>query len=304
MNNINMYEGIISLFIIMIIGYYASKKGIITNNINKGLTEILLKISLPLLVVSSFNITYSSELKSNVIKCFYYSLIIFFISTIISKIILKPLKNKNKYILQFSNVFSNCGFIGFPIIEGIYGKEGLIYASIFNMIFTILVWTYGISLFTGGINKENINKVLKNPSIIAVFIGIFIMIFKINIPKVILNPIEIVGGMTSSLSMLIVGAIIANISIKDYIKDISIYYGVITKLLIVPICISIILNLLKCPAKVMNVMILLSAMPTAAMAPIFAESFEKDKGYASVLLFLTTLFSVFTLPITFMVLFK
>lgn len=297
MNNIYVYEGIVSLFIIMIIGIYARKKDIITDEINKGLTDILLKISLPLLIISSFNITYSDELKLNVMKSFYYSIITFVISVIVSKILLKLIKSNNKYILQFSNVFSNCGFVGFPIIEGIYGKEGLIYASVFNMIFTIFVWTYGVSLFTGGISKENIKKLLSNPAIIAVFIGIVIMIFKINLPSIILRPIESVGEITSVLSMLIVGAIIANINIKEYIKDLSLYYGVVIKLLIIPILIYFVLLLLPGPLKVIKVMVLLSAMPTAAMAPIFAESFEKDRGYASVLLFLTTLFSVISFPI-------
>ena len=297
MNNIYVYEGIVSLFIIMIIGIYARKKDIITDEINKGLTDILLKISLPLLIISSFNITYSDELKLNVMKSFYYSIITFVISVIVSKILLKLIKSNNKYILQFSNVFSNCGFVGFPIVEGIYGKEGLIYASVFNMIFTIFVWTYGVSLFTGGISKENIKKVISNPSIIAVCIGMLIMIFKINLPSIILNPIETVGSITSALSMLIVGAIIANINIKDYIKDLSLYYGVVIKLLIIPILIYFVLLLLPGPLKVIKVMVLLSAMPTAAMAPIFAESFEKDRGYASVLLFLTTLFSVISFPI-------
>lgn len=297
MNNIYVYEGIVSLFIIMIIGIYARKKDIITDEINKGLTDILLKISLPLLIISSFNITYSDELKLNVMKSFYYSIITFVISVIVSKILLKLIKSNNKYILQFSNVFSNCGFVGFPIVEGIYGKEGLIYASVFNMIFTIFVWTYGVSLFTGGISKENIKKVISNPSIIAVCIGMLIMIFKIKLPSIILNPIETVGSITSALSMLIVGAIIANINIKDYIKDLSLYYGVVIKLLIIPILIYFVLLLLPGPLKVIKVMVLLSAMPTAAMAPIFAESFEKDRGYASVLLFLTTLFSVISFPI-------
>lgn len=297
MNNIYVYEGIVSLFIIMIIGIYARKKDIITDEINKGLTDILLKISLPLLIISSFNITYSDELKLNVMKSFYYSIITFVISVIVSKILLKLIKSNNKYILQFSNVFSNCGFVGFPIIEGIYGKEGLIYASVFNMIFTIFVWTYGVSLFTGGISKENIKKLLSNPAIIAVFIGIVIMIFKINLPSIILRPIESVGEITSALSMLIVGAIIANINIKEYIKDLSLYYGVLIKLFIIPILVFFILHLISGPVTVIKVMVLLAAMPTAAMAPIFAESFEKDKGYASVLLFFTTLFSVVSFPI-------
>ena len=151
-------EGIISLFLIISVGVYASKKNIITKEINKGLTDLLLNITLPLLIISSFNLKFSDEIKTNIIICTLYSGITLVVAIIISKLLLKPLKKEDKYIIQFSNVFSNCGFMGFPIIEGLYGKEGLIYASIFNVLFTIFMWTYGVGLFTGGISKENVKK--------------------------------------------------------------------------------------------------------------------------------------------------
>ena len=213
-------EGIISLFLIISVGVYASKKNIITKEINKGLTDLLLNITLPFLIISSFNLKFSDEIKTNIIICTLYSGITLVVAIIISKLLLKPLKKEDKYIIQFSNVFSNCGFMGFPIIEGLYGKEGLVYASIFNVLFTIFMWTYGVGLFTGGINKKNVKKVFANPSIVAVFIGIIIMVFGIEIPSIIMKPIEMVGGITSALSMIIVGVILSNVNFKQYMKDI------------------------------------------------------------------------------------
>ncbi|MCR1823613.1 AEC family transporter, partial [Terrisporobacter muris] len=230
-----------------------------------------------------------------------YSGITLVVAIIISKLLLKPLKKEDKYIIQFSNVFSNCGFMGFPIIEGLYGKEGLVYASIFNVLFTIFMWTYGVGLFTGGINKKNVKKVFANPSIVAVFIGIIIMVFGIEIPSIIMKPIEMVGGITSALSMIIVGVILSNVNFKEYMKDISLYYGVFLKLLVVPIIVYIIMAALPGPTKVMKIIVLLHAMPTAAMLPIFAESFNKDKEYASVLLFMSTLFCVVTFPVVLLI---
>ena len=290
-------EGIISLFLIMSVGVYASKKNIITKEINKGLTDLLLNITLPLLIISSFNLKFNHEIKTNIIICTIYSGITLVIVILISKLLLKPLKKEDKYIIQFSNVFSNCGFMGFPIIEGLYGKEGLVYASIFN----VFMWTYGVGLFTGGINRENIKKVLMNPSIIAVFIGIIIMVFEIEIPSIIMKPIEMVGGITSALSMIIVGVILSNVDFKEYMKDYSLYYGVFLKLLAVPIVVYGVMAVLPGPIKVMKIIVLLHAMPTAAMLPIFAESFDKDKEYASVLLFMSTLFCVITFPVVLLI---
>ena len=103
---------------------------IITPTINKGLTNILLEISLPCLVVSSFIFDMNDDLKSNIIKCFIYSPISLIITMIVSYIALYPIKSDKKIIMQFANVFSNCGFVGFPIIYSIFGNEGIIYASI------------------------------------------------------------------------------------------------------------------------------------------------------------------------------
>lgn len=294
-------KGIISLFLVITVGVYASKKRIISSEMNKNLTDLLMNITMPLLIISSFNMKLNDELRSNIIKCFFYSFITLFIAVILSWLLLKPVKKDNKYLIQFSNVFSNCGFMGFPVIEGLYGKEGLIYASIFNVGFTILVWTYGIGLFTGGINKENIKKVAKNPSIVAVLIGIFIMVFKIEVPAIIMSPIEMVGGMTSALSMIIIGVILANTDFKEQMKDWSLYYGASIKLLGVPLVMCFLLSFLPGPTKVIKIIVLLHAMPTAAMLPIFAENFGRDKGYASMMLFVTTLGSIVTFPIILMI---
>ena len=212
-------NGVIALFLIMLIGVYGSKRKIITPTINKGLTNILLEISLPCLVVSSFIFDMNDDLKSNIIKCFIYSPISLIITMIVSYIALYPIKSDKKIIMQFANVFSNCGFVGFPIIYSIFGNEGIIYASIFNMFFTIAVWTYGVMLFNGNIDKKDLKKVLLNPSIIAVIIGLIIMIFKINIPDVLYSTLELVGGLTSPLSMIIIGVILGNANILKYLKD-------------------------------------------------------------------------------------
>lgn len=288
---------VISLFLIMIIGVYGNKRKIITPTINKGLTNILLEITLPCLVVSSFIFDMDDELKNNIIKCFIYSPIVFIITILISYIALFPIKSDKKIIMQFANVFSNCGFIGFPIIYSIFEGEGVIYASIFNMFFTIALWTYGIILFNGNIDKKDFKKVFLNPSIIAVIIGLIIMIFRINIPQVLYSTLDLVGGMTAPLSMIIVGVILGNANICSYLRDFTIYYSSILKLLVLPFVLIIISKIINDNSIVAKTLIILTAMPAAAMTSILAEKFNKEKEYSAVIVFITTLFSLITFPI-------
>lgn len=290
-------NGIISLFLIILVGVYAAKKRIITKEINKGLTNILLKITLPCLVVSSFIFDLSDELKDNIIRCFIYSPLVLIISIVISYILLIPIKGEKKIIIQFANVFSNCGFIGFPIVFSIYGNEGVIYASIFNLFFTAFLWTYGVILFNGKMKREDIKKVLLNPAIVAVFIGLIIMIFGFDIPSVLSSTLDLVGNMTSPLSMIIVGVILGNAKIISYLKDKTIYYSAFLKLIIMPCILILISRLLKDTSLVIKTLIIVTAMPAAAMTSILAESFDKESEYSAVIVFITTLFSVITFPI-------
>jgi len=294
-------EGVISLFIIILVGVYGSNKKIITSEINKGLTDVLIQIALPFMIVSSFIFTYDNTIKGNVIKTFYYSFIAYIIMAVVSSILLVPIKSDKKTILHFANVFTNTGYIGFPILNSVYGAEGVIYGSIFNMFFAIFLWTYGIIIFRGAFNKKELKreimKVLLNTSVIAVFIGIIIMIFNIQLPRAILSSVRSIGNMTGPLSMIIIGVILSKAKIKSYLKDWTIYYGITTNLILIPAILYFISLLIGDRSKVANTVIIMAAMPAAAMTSIFAESFDREKEYAAVIVSATTLLSIITLPV-------
>lgn len=294
-------ESVISLFLIILVGVYGAKKKIITPQMNKGLIDILIQITLPLMILSSFIFTYDDAIKSNAIKTFYYSIAAYIIMVLVSYLLLLPIKNDKKIVLHFANVFTNTGYVGFPILNSIYGAEGIVYGSIFNMFFVIFVWTYGIILYKGNFQKKELKnelkKILLNPSIIAVCVGVIIMIFNIQLPGAILFSIRNIGNITGPLSMIIIGVIISDVKIKEYIKDWTIYYGITTKLILIPSIIYLISLLILETSKAVNTVIIMTAMPASAMTSILAESFDKEKDYAAVIVSVTTLLSLITVTI-------
>jgi predicted permease len=293
-------ESVFSLFIIILVGVYGSKKNIITPQINKGLTDILIKIALPFMIVSSFIFTYDDTIRTNVLKTFYLSLAAYAIMASISWLALLPVKNDKKTILHFANVFVNTGYVGFPVLYSIYGAEGVIYGSIFNMFFVVFLWTYGLVLFKGSLNKQEIKKeilsVMLNPSILAVIIGIFIMISGIKLPAAIFSSIKSIGNITGPLSMFIIGNILSNVKIKNHFRDWTIYYGIALKLVAIPLIIYMFSMLLNDHSKAVNSVIVMTAMPASAMTSILAESFDKEKEFAAIIVSATTLLSLITVP--------
>ncbi|MDF2678782.1 MAG: permease [Bacillota bacterium] len=294
-------DSVISLFIIILVGFYGGRKKIITSELNNGLTDILIQIALPFMIISSFVFTYDDTIKDNVLKTFYYSFAAYLIIALISYLLLIPIKHDKKTILHFGNVFVNTGYVGFPILYSIYGSEGVIYGSIFNMFFVIFLWTYGIMLYSGKFDKKDLKnemkKVLFNPSIIAVIIGLSIMIFDLTINNAILSGVRNIGNISGPLSMLIIGVILSNVKIKNHLKDWTIYYGIVVKLIIIPIIIYFISISFIETSKAINSVIIMTGMPAAAMTSIFAESYNKEKEYAAIIVSSTTLISLITVPI-------
>lgn len=288
---------ILSLFLIALVGFYARKKNIIDQTLTNGLSKLLLEISLPLLIVSSFSFTLTSSIVENIAKSFIYGLAIFLVTPLIAKLLLVKIEKRKRTILQFAIVFSNCGFMGFPLVLSVFGQEGVIYTSIFNMFFNLFVWTYGVMVFTETKDLKEFKNIFKNSGVISVFIGLLLMIFSIKIPTVLLDPMKMVGGLTTPLSMLILGSQLAMTNFNKSISDKSMYYGTFIKLLIIPSVFWLISTVFHENSMVMKVFILLQAMPAGAMTSIFAESFNKEKEYSALIVSLSTLISIFTLPL-------
>lgn len=296
-----IFNSVVSLFIMILIGVYSSKKQIITSSINQGLTDLLIQVSLPLMILTSFMFKYDSSIKSNITKTLFYSIIAYILVIILSRFLLGPIKGDKKTILHFSNVFTNTGYVGFPILYSIYGPEGVIYGSIFNMFFVIFVWTYGLLLFKGNFDHKDLTqeilKILLNPSIIAVFMGVIILIYDIQLPEALSSSIKSMGNMAGPLSMIIIGVILSNVKIKKHLRDWTIYYGIIMKLLVLPIIIYLLFLLAGDMSKVTITIIIMVAMPASAMTSIFAESYGVESEYAAILVSSTTLLSLITVPI-------
>lgn len=295
MFNTTGFNQVTILFLIMCVGIYGRKKKILNEEINKGLTQILLRITLPFMIITSFNYTYSKEMSLNMKKTFLYSLFIHFILIFIGNILYLKIEKDKRDILKFVTVFSNCGFMGFPILEGIYGNVGMLYGSIFNIPFYVLIWSYGLMLFSQKKDLQALKRIFYNPGIVSVAIGLFT--FSIKIPLIIENTMKLIGNMTTPISMIIIGFMISGIKIKEIFKEASIYYASFIRLILAPALTFFIFQLLKTDVIITNVAVIIQAMPVAVVCAVFAKDNNKRPEFASQAVFITTLLSIITIPI-------
>lgn len=297
MEDSKVFSQIIVLFLIMIVGYFCGKKNIITKEVNRGFSELLLNVTIPIMIVASFNYDFSWDMLKRVGILLFYSFVMYFGLIFLSKILYYKYSASTKGVLRFISVFSNCGYMGYPVVGSVYGKIGIFYASIFNIPFNILAYTLGEMLFTGNKDFKALKKSLLNPGNAAISIGLFLFIFSIKLPYPIQATLDTIGGTTTPLSMLIVGSMLAEMEVKELFKGFELYYGSFIRLIAAPLLVYSILKLTGVSGMDLGIPVLIAAMPAAANSAIFAARYGGNSEFASKMIFITTVLSAATIPL-------
>lgn len=296
MKNIEIINQVLTLFFMMVMGYYGSKKGFINKAVEKGMSEILLNITLPFLIITSFNIDYSKELLENAFKILIYSIIIHGSLLLFTRFLYIKNEKKKQGVLRFVTTFSNVGFMGYPILNNVLGKTSVFYAAIFNMGFNLFLWTIGVRILDKD-QKESFRKVITNPSMIAVFVGIILFITPWNLPLPIKEGIKYLGNTTTPISMIVIGSMLSKVKINDLFSDFSLYYGSFNILILVPLIVLLVMKTFRIDKNLIEICVIIEAMPGATLAPIIINGSGKDASYASKIVFLSTLISMITIPL-------
>lgn len=226
---------ILIMFIIIFIGFICYKTNLIDKETNKKLSNILLMLVNPILIFESYIREFSAELLQGLLISFGLAIATHVIGIIIAYVLLRGKEEKDVVIERFSAIYSNCGFMGIPLINGILGGEGVFYITAYMTIFNIFVWTHGLTMMIGKQDKKTTIKTLISPTLIAIILGIVFFSTRMTIPNVLLQSFKYISGLNTPLAMIIAGVTIAQTDIKKILIKIRIYYVTAIKLLVIPI---------------------------------------------------------------------
>lgn len=296
----NLLDLQIELFIIMIIGYIFRKLNIISTASRKAFTDVVIYLILPANIIHSFEIEISWSILQSSLFVLIISIIIQLLCELSSKFLYPFADDKQYPVLSYATICSNAGFMGNPLIEGLYGSTGLLFASIYLIPQRIVMWSAGIACFSGTKGKGIIKKVITHPCIIAVVIGLFIMIFDISLPSSIDKTISVLSNCTTAMSMIVIGGILAEIDFRSVFSKISFYYCFL-RLIAIPAIVFIGCYLCSMPPMVCAVCSVLAGMPAGTTTAILAEKYNSDSPLAVQIVFLSTVLSLITIPILCMV---
>jgi predicted permease len=285
------------LFLLVAAGIILRKKGILHEEAKAVLTDLVIYFILPCNIISSFLIEFNKKVLMEFAIILVIASLIQVVCLILANTLYKKEPDGRKKVLQYGTVCSNAGFMGNPIAEGVYGAQGLMFASIFLIPQRIVMWSAGVSYFTESPNRKTvIKKVLTHPCIIAVYIGVFFLVTQLKMPEFLENTIRGVGGCTTTVSMVLIGTILAEVKIKSMLDWGIVKYTVI-RLFLIPFMVFLACRLFSVDKVLSGVSILLAGMPAGSTTAILAAKYNGDYIFATKCVVVTTLLSLVTIPL-------
>jgi len=290
------------LFLLVAAGVVLRKKGILPEGAKAILTDLVIYLILPCNIINSFFIEFNLEILKGFAVILTIASLIQIGCLMFAKVFYNREPESRKKVLQYGTVCSNAGFMGNPIAEGVYGAEGLMYASIFLIPQRIVMWSAGVSYFTESPDRKTVvKKVLTHPCIIAVYIGLVLMITQVPLPAFLQNTIRSVGSCTTTVSMVLIGAILAEVEPGSILVSGIVRYAFI-RLFLLPLLVYVCCRAFHVTPLLSGVSVLLTGMPAGSTTAILASKYEGDYIFATKCVVVTTLLSLVTIPLWCMVL--
>lgn len=292
-------EVMVMLFTMVILGYTACKLGYMGDKFDKKLSSIVVDITCPLLVLSS---VMGDEMpdRSLILPLVgvgfltYIILLVFgfWVPRFISK------NHDDQGMIGFSLMFANVGFIGYPIVASIFGPKAVFYAALLNVPNTFFIFTAGVMLVKGEYSIRKFNpKVLLSPALIGAFIAALLVAFGVHTPEMIARPITMVGNITVPAALMIIGSSMARLPLREIIGSGKVYATSFLRLVIEPLSVYFLFRLCGVNTLINNINTVVIAMPVASFGTMFCMKYGRNPSLMTEATFITTLFSIVTIPL-------
>lgn len=284
------------LLVYILIGIYVKKKAIITKGNQQKFIDLVLQVLMPCMIFNSFRqeITYEVVKTAGIIIVIAFTIAV--TALFLGKLLYRRYPYSKRTIMQYGTIVNNSGFAGLPLTGEIFGEVGLFYASFFLIPNRIFMWSAGISLFEKTDTKTKWRNVLLNPNIIAVELGLLRCILSIELPYFLDYSIDKIGATVSPISMIIVGAILADVKIRTIFEK-SVFFVAFVRLLLLPLLTVAVTALLHLDNTISGVALVLTAMPVGTTTALLAAKYNADIDFASKCVFVTTILSLITVPL-------
>ena len=303
------------LFIFIAIGFVCHRIRFLNKEANKCLADIVMYFVTPCVIVNAFcSTTYAREEMLSILKNVGTVAVIaavFHVAMILAVCaIFRSKQEDRRRIMRFAVVFSNAGFMALPLAQALIdtptSHEGSLYAAVYLAVFNIVLWTWGLIDMSGDGKAMNLRKIVLNPGIIGVVVGLFLFTTPLyltvgdsaGIPLhgIIKDALAGMSALNLPLPMFMVGFYLGEANLKAAFTDAASYFCIALRLVVFPLVALGALYLLGVGGNVLTVAVIGASAPVGATTTIFAAKFNRDTDLSVRLVSLSTMLSMITMP--------
>ncbi len=298
---------VIILFALIFLGFFLGKGGVVQKGSIPDLSNLVLKVTMPVTVFCSIidqqgedNLSLAWQM---IVLVVIFHALALFITWIVVK--LMRVKDQDEGVWLFSGMLSNNGFMGLPLALAVFGTQGMFLMAMGNVISNLLIFSVGLKFMTmhyPGKNKLSLREMVFNNINIAVVLGFIFLLLHIPLPDIVGQFLDYLSAITSGLSMLVVGLSLSRLAFREVFTDRKMFVLPAVKLLAIPLIVILLFRILPIEVNplVESVVVLTATLPSASAQSMIAEQYHTNTAAAGRAVFLTTLFSVVTVPLLMM----
>ncbi len=301
MNMQSLINIVACLFLLLALGYLARRLRIIDDALSKGLSRLIIRIGQPALIINSLiRQPYSTEEAGDALRILLLGFILHAFMALCAYAVCRPIRDLDERKLsEFSLIFANCGFIGFPILESVLGDRGLFWGAFYLISFHTLIWTLGILILARGRGdiRPRMKDIFLNFGTIPCAVGLAVYFSRLPIPDFLLRFTDYVASLCTPISMLITGALLATLPLKSLLCSGKLYLLSLHKLILLPVAVSLLMHLCGFDADYVRFAAVMAAMPSGSVITMYGETYGIKPAYAALTVGISSLLSVLSIPV-------
>ncbi len=286
----------LSILLLTLTGALGKRWGVMTEGFSDGLSRFLVNLILPCSIFSAFLSDVGAEVWQQSLQIVAIMVALHLFYMVVGLLFCRQ-RESRKAVLRFGILCPNTNFMGFPVISGIYGEVGTLLLFVALVPSRIFIWTVGVSYFTTGSPGERWKKLLKNPSMWAVALGLLLSAAKVrHLWPPLEEAIQLLAKCTTPLSMMMIGAVVSQLKL-DLLRDRWVWLFCLLRLLACPLLVLAALRALGFSGALAGVCVMMSALPAGALTVAFTKEYRRDETFAAACVILSTILSVGTVPL-------
>ena len=298
-----IFNQVVVIFLLMLLGAAIRKLGFLHSQSINDLTNIILYFLSPIVIIKAFEQPFSRARFNQLLVLVVAVFLTYFVSILLAILLFRRVRDQNiRRIAIYGSTYSNNGFMGIPLAQGLFGSIGVFYAVASMIGFNVMSWTQGIGIFQDRTQRrfgEQFKKIILNPNIIAIIVGLIMFVTSYHLPKLLSSFIDYTSPAFTPMAMIVIGCNLANLSLKDVKLPGSLWVSLVVRNLVFPILGTLILLAMGVSGVPMVTTVILSACPVAGLVVLFTLQAGGDAKPATILMSISAILSLVTIPIVY-----